>query len=83
MKVCLLVLASAIISFLALTTGYTLVHSGIVLLLLLAPGYFYLENAGALPSPGGLQLLTYFSIQIAYHAVVFATYRLVRRPAKL
>jgi hypothetical protein len=57
-----------------LKIGYTLIHSGIFILLILSPAYFYMENNGRILSPDTEDIMVYLSTQLLYYSLVIKIY---------
>lgn len=62
------------LSLVLLKIGYILIHSGIFILLILSPAYFYIENKGEILSPGMENILIYAGIQLLYYSVLIKIY---------
>ena len=63
-----------ILSLTLLKIGYTLIHSGIFILLIFSPAYFYLENKGQVLSPNLQYIIIYISIQLIYYYILLKVF---------
>lgn len=67
-----------VFSLALLKIGYTLIHYGIFILLILSPAYFYMENHGRVLSPGMGDIMVYLSTQLLYYSVLIKIYIYIR-----
>lgn len=66
------------LSFVLLKMGCILIHSGIFILLILSPAYFYIENKGEILSPDVGNILIYASVQLLYYFVLIKIYIFIK-----
>ncbi|MEW6642142.1 MAG: hypothetical protein AB1586_16675 [Pseudomonadota bacterium] len=64
------------LSWIVLANVYMFVHGGgLIILILLAPGFFILDRSGTLPSPPLALLMLYYLVQFGYYAAILAFFR--------
>lgn len=65
---------SFMISAVMLKVGFAFIHSGIYILIVLSPAYFYIENNGDVSNPSLRHLAIYMSTQALYYFIIMKVY---------
>lgn len=69
---------SFVISIVMLKVGFAFIHSGIYILIILSPAYFYIENNGDASNPSLKHLAIYMTTQALYYFIAMKTYLFFR-----